>query len=274
MGADGKAPVVETAVRSWTDAFRAIAAMPMAAAIGLACAAVLSLAGNVSMEILQPTERSVFLGHEGLRLPTQIVDTVQGLLYAVTIAPLAIAVHRYVLLGEVTRGYPFGPGNVRFMRYAGFAIGLSLLLSIPAYYEHLSNLLPLSDWFLLGSALVVKVIFLVVAMNHMLLFPAVAVDVEPMGWRQARRVMRGHAWRAFFIMLCFVLPIVLLALGLFYFDQWVETYIDIAPQAVWLRGQIAGIVMLCGFASATANLYRAFDPTLGREPLPTVAAAS
>ncbi len=60
MGADGKAPVIRTAVQSWADGFRAIAAMPVTAAIGLACGAVLSLIGNGLMEALEPREKSIF----------------------------------------------------------------------------------------------------------------------------------------------------------------------------------------------------------------------
>ncbi len=194
------------------------------------------------------------------------------------IAPLAIAVHRYVLLKQVTRGYPIGPRNARFIRYAGYAIGLTLLFSISAYYERVANqLVPdFSDLFHLGSTTVLNIVLVIVAMNHAVLFPAVAVDVESMGWRQSRRVMRGHAWRAFFTMLCFVVPIVAMIVPLVYFETWFEIHTDIGPQMTWLVGRIGGLIMLCGFAAVAARLYRSFDPALGREPLPepTVVAAS
>ena len=77
-----------------------------------------------------------------------------GLAQAAAVTPLAIAVHRFVLLGEARDGYDFNPGDWRFQRFFLFTIALEILGAIPS----VGGLLFLAFAPILGS-LVMLVLF-------------------------------------------------------------------------------------------------------------------
>ena len=55
------------------------------------------------------------------------------------LAPLAIAVHRMVLLGETTDRYALDPSSLRYLRFVGFGILVTVLWSLPNALTSLSK---------------------------------------------------------------------------------------------------------------------------------------
>src|SRR5437867_4704283 len=104
MAADGNPAIIGTAVKAWSDAFRAIAAMPLPA--GVVFILTLLIAGVSLMVMPDPVAVANSPALHLLGLATSVVQSF-------LLAPLAIAVHRHVLLGEVTGRYAIEPSNPR-----------------------------------------------------------------------------------------------------------------------------------------------------------------
>jgi hypothetical protein len=60
-----------------------------------------------------------------------LIEIGSYIVQAVLLSPLAIAVHRFVLLGERTNRYPLEPGSSRYLRFVGFAILINIPWLIP-----------------------------------------------------------------------------------------------------------------------------------------------
>jgi hypothetical protein len=123
----------------------------------------------------------------------------------VLVAPFLLAVHRFILLGDVQDRYAFEPYQARFQSFAGWLVVAMLAASIPSmlffaarnsapiYYVGQApgaELKPLV--LLLTTGLVVLVGFL----RMILLFPAVAVDATDASWQNAIAETQGASWYA------------------------------------------------------------------------------
>ena len=95
--AQPKPPVIETAAAAWRDAFRAIGAMPEVTGIALVFVLATSLAGFAIFPNPYALVGSPWL---------PVISIVSGVVQAILLAPLAIAVHRFVILGETANRYP------------------------------------------------------------------------------------------------------------------------------------------------------------------------
>jgi hypothetical protein len=99
-------------VRSFMP-FRAIAVIPVVVGIAF----VLSLVLSIAISAIN-TNPYALIGSPWL----PIIAIGASIVQAVLLAPLAIAVHRFVLLGEKTNRYPLEPKSSRYLRFVGFAI--------------------------------------------------------------------------------------------------------------------------------------------------------
>ena len=107
--AQTKPAIIGTALTAWEDAFPAIGAMPLVAGTAFAIVILMALA---SFWII--SDAYALAASHWLPVYSIVSGVVQGLL----LAPLAIAVHRYVLLGEATPRYPLDPFSARYVRSA------------------------------------------------------------------------------------------------------------------------------------------------------------
>ena len=124
--AQTKPPIIGTAVTAWEDAFRAIGAMPLVAGTAFVIVILMALASFWIISDPYALAESPWLPVYSI-----VTGVVQGLL----LAPLAIAVHRYVLLGEATSRYPLDPFSARYVRFVGFAILIKILWSLPSLIQ-------------------------------------------------------------------------------------------------------------------------------------------
>src|SRR5215470_1342684 len=92
---------------------------------------------------------------------------------AFLMTPYAIAVHRFIILGERTMSYRIAPAEPRFRRFFGWSLALSVLAYEPVtIVDMLPG--PTSLTFLLTAVLGIAAF--VVGIRAIVLFPAIAVD--------------------------------------------------------------------------------------------------
>jgi hypothetical protein len=239
-----KPPIVRTALIAWRDAFRVIAAMPIVAGIAFAILILLSLANIWIVPDPYALGTSPWL-------PVFIV--VSSIVSSLLLAPLAIVVHRYVLLGEVTTRYPLDPFNARYLRFVGFAVLLKILWSLPT----------INQGYGVGAlGLVISALFIIiviVTVRRAILFPAIAIDAPGATWSNARRDTKGSSWRVAFIFVLVALPDVLLFLPYLSLGPGLNGF-DRLMLSLWQS--ILTLLTLCAFAAAASHIYRARANTL------------
>jgi hypothetical protein len=247
-----KPPVFGTAVIAWGDAFRAMGAMPAVTGIAFVLVLVTSLASFAIIPNPYALVGSPWL---------PVVSIASSIVQAVLLAPLAIAVHRFVLLGETTNRYPLEPGSSRYLRFVGFAILVKILWLIPSTIQALipgatGNAAAAAALGIVALVLFVTVIIIVV--RRAILFPAIAIDAPGATWNNAGLDTKGSSWRVAFIFVLTALPILVVAMPLY--------WLLLTPQAQpstgsWLFfsviGAVIGIPALCAFAAAASHIYRA-----------------
>jgi hypothetical protein len=159
-------------------------------------------------------------------MPTGLV--MENLFYeavkAFLMTPYAIAVHRFIILGEKTTTYRIAPSEPRFRRFFAWSLALSMLANAGAA---ISLMLP--GYTVLNAILesVFGIAAIVVGIRAIVLFPAVAVDAPGANWRQAMADTDGHAWQIFFIIVAVALSLFVVA-GL----AWVAIRFSILDESV------------------------------------------
>jgi hypothetical protein len=231
--------IIGTAATSWADAFRAIRAMPLVAGIALVLMIVLSLA-------------------------------------TFALAPLSIAVHRYVLLGELTSRYPFD--RPRYVRYVGFTILVWCLFLIPVVSGLLAVVamalqVTAAAWLLSLIAVATVFAVIIVANRRVILFPAIAIDAPGTTWSNARQDTIGSSWRVFFILFCTALlgVIIIVVLSLLLLALVYLAGFSRQGPAGMIVNSIVQIPMVCAFAAAAAHIFRARADRLTRPVEPQAA---
>lgn len=290
MTAKDKLPVLDSALRSWIEGWRAIRAMPLIAAVAFASLVLVLAADTLASDIRIPPEGSP--GHNAAAFGLALLSVALNVVGNVLVTPFLIAVHRHVLLKQVTKGYPFDPSNVRFLRFAGFSIVFGLLAGLPGLLNEFTPLVwdvsePIG-YLTMALTIVAYVAVLVVMVRRLVLFPAIAVDASDAGWHQARMLTRGHSWRIVATLIGALLPLLIglfLLFGLLIvvlagfahnvFSGLLRGSEDRVIQAIpWLTSSASRVLLLAALAAVVSHIYRAFDPALGQpvRPIPTEAA--
>ena len=262
--AAAKPPIIGSAITAWRDALAAINSMPILMAVAFA----FLLAANAAYALLIPSpdfEQTV-----GLSLGLQVLGFVLWLVESFLFAPVAIAVFRFVLLGEVTPSYALNPSDQRFLRFFGFLVFLSALWAVlwaimTWFFSH-------QDWGAMATAfggiviLVLLVVVCIVFLRTLILLPAIAVDAPGAQWGNALADSKGHSWRLLFIVVCTSIPfavIVLLLHWLFLLPPGLTLWSG-AIYVVLLT--IAQLPTLAANAVAASRLFAAFSGRLGYPP--------
>jgi len=252
MANGAQTSIINAALTAWQDALAARQRMPNLFLIAIGVVAVLNLA-YIGLVVV------------GFWIGPGLLAFIVGLIYAVAqgflLTPLAIAVHRFLLLGEVSDRYRLDTQDPRFMRFFTFLAGLAVVMFIPKLVGELfsSPLGPSGIGRLIG--LVLSIAAAVVLVRTVILFPAVAVDAPGGEWQNAMADTKGHSWRVFFILLCAILPpaiIVAILLMIFFFIPVIGWIIAVAIQAAF------GVFVVAATAAAASRLYIDYAQQLGR----------
>jgi hypothetical protein len=265
MSADVRLPIIGTAVDAWRDASRAIAAMPGVAGIAFALMLAVSIA---TLALFDPFDVA------GSSL-SPIVNLVSMVVTSALLAPLAIAVHRHVLLGQSTERYALDPSSPRYQRFVGFAILINFLWMVPNLIFALTPRFETPALSALAGIVgfVVVIVVIVVAIRRAILFPAIAVDAPGAGWRSARDDSTGHSWTIAFIFICTAIPqIVLAPVYLLYMSPGMQGFGGRVLLAV--LSAVIQLPTVCAFAAAASHIYRAYANNLAKPVGATPSAAA
>jgi hypothetical protein len=179
-------PVVDTAIQGWRDALAAREKMPTMFWI--------TLGVMIALGVLH-----YLVGYWWLS------NIVFGLARGLALTPFALAIHRFVLLGEARDAYDFAPTDGRFQKFFLYIVGLEVLVALARIIAALSPIL--SSLILL----VLSIVALIIVVRIVIVFPAIAVDAPGAEWRNAMEDTKGHSWSVFFVLICCAAPPVIVA---------------------------------------------------------------
>jgi hypothetical protein len=196
-----KLSIWRSVVTGYRDASRALWAMPAVAGVAF----LISVADGWAYRSLRVRAPTHDLGHDPL-LATMVLLAIASFFRA----PILIAVHRFVLLGEVTAGYRLGASDPRVRRFFGWWLSLSLMPLLPAWLVTLAGLRS-QGVVLLTLSFVLLVLMIVgcfLVLRLTILLPAIAVDAPGATWRSAYQGTRGYGVRLFGIVMLAAVPLV------------------------------------------------------------------
>lgn len=132
-----------------------------------------------------------------------------AVLWSLLFTPILIAVHRFILLGEITSSYRIEPAR-RFMLFFLWSLVIDVgILAFAALVTFFLNMDPRIGLFWM----LVLFVFLYVSLRLSLLFPAIAVDAPGTSFINAYRDTKGRVLKILMIFLMCVLPLLFLLFG-------------------------------------------------------------
>jgi hypothetical protein len=137
MAADVRPPIFGTAIEGWRYVLAALSRMPVVLGVGM-----LIVFGLIEVKRwLLPDVESLFLQAEATGDFRQFFDVFQSrqigsflilIAQSFLLTPVVIAMHRFVLLGEVAPLYSLRLSQPRFMRFFALSVVFQLLILIPS----------------------------------------------------------------------------------------------------------------------------------------------
>jgi hypothetical protein len=239
-------------VTAWRDAFAAAHQMPVV--LGIAMLAVLALS-VLSIPII-PRKIDAPTG-----LGVEILSFVVGLVQGFLLTPAAIAVHRFVLLGERETSYRLEPGNPRFRRFFFFTVVLQIFIAIPSA---LVAVLPIRSGSTASGVILVVfgLIAVIMMLRTLILFPAIAADAPGADLSNAVRDSKGHSWRILFIVIAVAIPIIAVYMPMFYWLWWPEGP-SLGGTAVLVVVEAAeAVIGTAAYAAVASRLFMALADRL------------
>ncbi|MEJ0077612.1 MAG: hypothetical protein WDO17_19700 [Alphaproteobacteria bacterium] len=192
-------PIGRAAAQAWRDVGQVIKALPWVSLVTFAICAGLVIA----QDALMPDHGS------RLDATAMLADLTVSLPQALLFTPYLIAVHRFIILGEVTAHYALDLRDPRFLRFFGWSVALSVLTVAPT---PLAALLTSSDGARFFIVCIIAAIAIMISIRTILLFPSTAVDSPGATLINAMADSRGYAWRIVFIVLLAMLPVIVAAI--------------------------------------------------------------
>jgi hypothetical protein len=184
---------------------------------------------------------------------TALASFAIGLVQTLLITPYLVAVHRFVVLDEVTPAYVLAPiSDRRTQVYFLCWAALSVLATAPAFLPPLSEVEPPLGGFIGFAVLGYLAGIMVFGLRMTLLFPAVAVDAAGASFANALVDAKGHLWRFFATGLLAAVPLMTVA----YLTQNIlGTSNDGAAFVVSLVRSVVAFVLLTQFVVISSRLY-------------------
>lgn len=239
-------PVFGTIKASIRDGFRATWALPGQALVYVALGLIVGFAKLLTAGILYIPLYSPLAPPIEL-LFAHLFDSPFQLLDMLLAVPWAIIVHRFVLLGEVTRSYPLVP-NGRYLRYCANSLVMLVVWMVPV-------LLGFSG---IGAILALGALALTAFTT--ILFPAIAIDSPNANWDNSFSDSKGHFWSIILILAIFVLPCGVV-LGVLLFGLRL-----VSPLAAVIVPAFVGPIGLAISAALGSHIYRRLAVRTARRP--------
>jgi hypothetical protein len=258
-------PILDTILKSWGDAFRTIRDMPLVTACGFVFY-VLTVTGTFFLAgfIVMHHGRSV---EEWIASPAWFVFVVSGMaIRVVLLAPLFVAIHRYVIRGEHVRSYPLNPLRPSYTRYVGAALLALVAFRLPELMGVLlawARQFVLFDLLFMLFAYATMVTVAVLVLCKITLFPAIAIGAPKANWRDSDFASVSQLMRRLAVMIAIIGPAQLAG--------WVlQSYVPAPFYPSWtgnivpmLARVLVDFPALCAVAAAMARFYLATTETAG-----------
>jgi hypothetical protein len=197
MAERGRLPIMRGVVLAYRDIVRVARAMPR-------------LAGAVLVILLTFNLLEIVIPRSWFELP--LAEFVFGAARGFLLTPFLIAVHRFIILDEVTPRYILAPLAPRFLRFFGWTLVPALVLAAGSIIQYLLSAAELPARAVSLGAGVALIVGVFVILRLMILFPAIAVDAPGASARNAFADSKGFFWDMFFICLVAMLPLVVLTM--------------------------------------------------------------
>jgi hypothetical protein len=245
-----KPPIISSAITAWRDAGHAVRDMKAVAGIAFLLMTAVSASEAVVNAYLFSGDESGWL--------QPVLGVVFLAVHSMVATPLAIAVHRYLLLGETAQRYSLDFSTPRFLRFFAFVM---------AFYC-LAFLLPIWIFALVGSGwggLASVVVFFIaagVALRCVMIFPAIAVDAAGASLGNALLDAKGDGWRISWLILVTAAPIFAIVILGVVLVVWLPGWAEIA--IVIVIDSFMTFWMITGVAAAASRLYAVYGDRLGR----------
>jgi hypothetical protein len=183
-----------------------------------------------------------------------VLPVVETLMVVIAVAGIAVAWHRFVLLGETT---PF-PAGTMVLRYASFSFAASLIVGAPAAIVLIAALgggadpaMAVSLWTLV-LAIAVCVALAAWLSRYVLIFPGIALGDRFMTLSVSRDVVGGQGWRIVLSNLVLVLPVVVVSIPIGFAMGYLFPLTDAAGQVSLVAFLVQTVAQLAMQAVATA----------------------
>ena len=248
MATSDKPPIMDLAVQGWRYAFAALSRMP--GVLGVAMAIVL-VASAITLMLVPDSKEAPSLFAQLLGL---LVGVVQGFF----LTPVAIAVHRFVLLGEVTQSYALNPSEPRFKQFFVWTVIYQLMVSAPSLL--LAG--PAENVAATALSIPLFIIVIIAALRLIILFPAIAVDAPGTAWQNAVEDTKGHAWRIFWIVVLVSLPMLAVLLPASLLLGWPRQTGLVAGLVFAALQSVVSVLAICAYAAVASLLFAAFSNRL------------
>jgi hypothetical protein len=172
---------------------------------------------------------------------------VMGAVQSFLLTPFMIAVHRFIILDEVTPGYALDPSKPTFRLFFGWLVALSAVGSLVLWTYGLLTALSAPMMAAIVPTALVLVVVVIVSVRLTVLFPAIAVDLPGAQASNAWADTKGHAFGILVIFALALLPLLAISLA---------TTLMLGPKALDVGSPtaIAGLVQSAVMHAATLTL--------------------
>jgi hypothetical protein len=192
-------PTLVAAYRDWGRLLSAMRAIILSASLIVLA---ISVAGELVPQRLWEQQ-----------LSGELLGLVQNAVWALLLTPVVIAIHRFVILGEITPAYSLHVGEPGLRIFFAWLFGLKVFVGLP--FDLLGALQTL-DWSPRASALAFAVALIsavAVALRLTILLPALAVEAPGATPSHALADTQGQALRILSLFLLALLPWVAVDIG-------------------------------------------------------------
>ena len=250
-----KPPILQTVATAYQDMLRVVNAMPVLTGIIMV---ILLVANLITLFFLPAPNPNEFTFND-------IVLLLMGVVQSFLVTPFLIAVHRFILLGEVTGSYALTPQQPRFLRFFAWSLVLTAMSLVPSVLQTLLGAFGGSEAVVGILSFALMVVFIFLTFRLTILFPAIAVDAPGATAGNAYADTKGSFWRIFVIFVITVLPFMVFALVTYYFGL---LSISKNISALGIAGQvvtsIVGVFGYILFVAVASRLFQALADHLNQ----------
>jgi len=198
--------------------------------------------------------RRVFLTAEAGLSPL-VIGSIEVMLNVLVLAPLSVALYRFVLMGEITPRLTAAfrqPPLMSFIRASLVVSGLTLVGYFGGAALAAAFPSPLDTMIMLGSF----ALTILISVRLTLLFPAIASQAPGAHWPRAIADTAGHGWRIFFVLTLCSIPFLFVGLPL---DGLLREIDPIRPAGLILAvlGAILEVAWTVVLVIAAARMFQA-----------------